>query len=184
MLLVAILAFTSFAQEHMTFKGIELNGTASAMAKKLEGQGFSKYEALKDVEVLSGKFTGQDVFLGIYSTPVSKVVCRVAVIYVNCMLADSWMVLSDQYESLKEMLTKKYGSPDEVIEEFKSPYSVQNSPLQAFKFEKATYKTRYKTENGGITLSISGFKSYITVILLYWDKQNEDLMEAELESDL
>ena len=170
------------AQGHMTFKGIEINGSLQDVAKQLESKGFTKVSIEKDVASFVGTFTGQNVLIGAYATPISKTVSRIAVIYPEG--GDSWTILSNQYEGLKERLTSKYGEPDEVTEKFDYPYSTSSYPLLAFEMEKALYRTRFKTENGGVTLSIIHYQTATAVCLLYWDKENEAKMDAELEDEL
>lgn len=178
----AMSALFVMAEGHMTFKGVEINGSVSSVVKQLEEKEFTKISEEKGMAMMYGKFTGQDVGLGIYATPVSKTVSRIGVIYPN--ESDTWTLVSSQYEGLKERLTKKYGEPTEVIEKFQYPYSENSHPLIAFKLEKAEYKTRFEAENGGVTLSILYNQGQTVVVLLYWDKENEAKMESELEDEL
>ena len=183
-ILAALIAVTTLAnaQGHMTFKGVEINGKAADVVKQLENKGFEKVSQENGVSLLTGTFTGQQVIVGVISTPISKTVSRIAVMYPTG--GDSWTIVSNQYEGLKERLTNKYGEPDEVIEKFETPYSPTSFPLQAFQLEKATYRTRFKSENGGVTLSILHYKTETVVCLLYWDKENEAKMAAEVEDEL
>ena len=62
LLTIFVLLFTvgSFAQEHMTFKGVEIDGTPDEMVEKLSKVGF-KYEGLSEEEgiyYMKGKFAG------------------------------------------------------------------------------------------------------------------------------
>lgn len=179
--LIAVAALAS-AQGHMTFKGVEINGKAADVVRQLENKGFTRAPQENGVSLLTGTFTGQPVIVGVVTTPISKTVSRIAVTYPES--GSSWTLLSNQYEGLKERLTSKYGEPDEVIEKFEIPYSPTSYPLQAFQLEKATYKARFTTENGGVTLSILQFITTPAVCLLYWDKENEAKMDAELEDEL
>ena len=181
LILMTVALFVN-AQGHMTFKGIEIDGTVPEMVKKLEGKGYTKLPQMGEVTMLTGTFTGQDVMLGLYTTPVTKTVYGIMVIYMDN--ADSWALLSGKYEGLKERLTSKYGEPDEVIEKFDWPYSQSSSPLYALRNEHATYKTRFKTDNGGVTLSIIPNQSVLTVGLFYWDKENFAKNSAEVEDEL
>ena len=182
LLVASFVMLNVMAEGHMKFKGVEIDGQLPVVVKQLEKQGFITVSADKDLATLAGTFTGQNVIIGVYATPISKTVNRIAVIYPE--IGDSWIILSGQYEGLKERLTNKYGEPSEVIEKFEFPYSPTNHPLMAFELEKATYKTRFLTDNGGVTLSIFHYQSTTVVCLLYWDKENEDKLSAEMEDDL
>ena len=178
----ALMTVSVMAEGHMKFKGIEITGKLPDIVKQLTDKGYTKVSQDKDYVAMYGSFTGQNVVLAVYATPISKTVSRIAVIYPEG--GDSWTILSNQYEGLKERLTNKYGEPSEVLEKFESPYSPTSLPLMAFELEKATYKTRFRTENGGVTLSIIHYQTTTAVCLVYWDKENEDKMTAELEDEL
>lgn len=175
-------ALLIMAEGHMTFKGVEIDGKLPDVVKQLEGKGYTKVSMENGIAMMLGTFTGQSVMLGVYTTPVTKTVSRITVIYPEG--ENSWTILSNQYEGLKERLTNKYGEPDEVIEKFDYPYSITNHPLMAFELEKATYRTHFKSGNGGVTLSIIHYQMVTAVCLLYWDKENEAKMNAELEDEL
>lgn len=182
-LLAASLAMLNMmAEGHMKFKGIEIDGKLPIVVKQLEEKGYTKVSEDQEYVALYGTFTGQNVIIGVYATPISRTVNRIAVIYLEN--GDSWTILSGQYEGLKERLTNKYGEPSEVIEKFEYPYSPTESPLLAFGTDKATYKTRFITDNGGVTLSIIHYQMTTVVCLLYWDKANEDKLTAEMEDEL
>lgn len=181
-LAAALVSVSVLAEGHMKFKGVEITGKLPEVVKQLTDKGYTKVSQDKDYVAMYGSFTGQNVVLGVYATPISKTVSRIAVIYPEG--GDSWTILSNQYEGLKERLTNKYGEPSEVIEKFEYPYSPTSHPLMAFELEKATYKTRFLTDNGGVTLSIIHYQMTTAVCLLYWDKENEDIMTAELEDEL
>lgn len=181
-LFAVLLTASVMADGHMKFKGIEIDGKLPVVVKQLEEKGYVKVSEDKEYVALYGTFTGQNAVIGVYATPISKTVSRIAVIYPES--GESWMILSGQYEGLKDRLTNKYGEPSEVIENFEYPYSPTEYPLQAFQLEKATYKTRFITENGGVTLSIIHYQMTTAVCLIYWDKTNEDKLSAEMEDEL
>ena len=178
----ALMTVSVMAEGHMKFKGVEITGKLPDIVKQLTDKGYTKVSQDKDYVAMYGSFTGQNVVLGVYATPISKTVSRIAVLYPEG--GDSWTILSNQYEGLKERLTNKYGEPSEVLEKFEYPYSPTSHPLLAFELEKATYRTRFLTENGGVTLSIIHYQMTTAVCLLYWDKENEDKMTAEMEDEL
>ena len=68
--LVAIIF--AYAEGHMTFKGIEIDGDLPSFVAKLEAQGFIKQSAGEDYATMTGSFTAEDVKLYIHATPISK----------------------------------------------------------------------------------------------------------------
>lgn len=182
--LLCFLSLSIFANaEHMKFKGVEINGSMKSFVKQMEEKGFTKVSD-EGIGMMIGKFTGQDVALGIYETPMSKQVSRVMVMYYGALINESWDIISNQYHTLKGNLTEKYGKPTDVIEKFEYPYSEKDHPLFAFKQEKAEYKTRFEAPNGGVTLMIIQNQGHVCTAILYWDKENEDKWATEVQDDL
>lgn len=175
------LALSMTAQDHMKFKGLEITGPLSDFGKQLTSQGFTYAISQNNGDVYYGKFTGQDVLLALCSTPVSHTLYSVIVLYPGQSL---WPSLKEQYMTMKELLNAKYGDPSEVTEQFEGGYSEDFEPLVAFAQEKAIYRTRYKTENGGITLSIARTNGVNGVVVNYWDEQGYKLNEQEVMEDL
>ena len=175
--LIVVAALAS-AQGHMTYDGIELNGKIENVVRQLGKKGYTLVSQKDGVVMMAGTFMEQPVMLAPIYTPIAKTVYRIAVMYPDDK--NSWPLLSNRYADLKARLIREYGEPDEVIEQFDSPYSAQNDPLKAFELKKATYKTSFKTKNGSVTLNISSYSAGIVVNLIYTDKKNEAKLEAEM----
>lgn len=175
------LALSMTAQEHMKFKGMEITGTSSDFGKQLISQGFTFVQSQNIGDIYVGQFTGQEVLLTLCSTPVSHTLYSVVVIYEGQPL---WPSLKEQYMTMKEKLKTKYGKPSDVTEKFVDGFGEDMLPLLAIERQKAIYRTRYKTENGGITLSIGRLEGQNMVIVNYWDEQGHKLNEQEIMEDL
>lgn len=85
------------------------------------------------------------------------------------------------------MLTEKYGSPANCVEEFQMR-GVENDDfmkLQALQLNRCTYCTVFSTVKGDIELKINcldGLDAYVS--LRYFDKINTDAARAEAMDDL
>lgn len=85
---------------------------------------------------------------------------------------DTWLSLSSNYFSLKEMLTEKYGKPSDSVEEFVgSAPGDNNTRIYEVKSDRCNYYSTYETEKGSIQLSIEhdGARR-CAVQLVYCDK--------------
>ncbi len=89
-----------FAQNaHITFMGVEVNGTQSTVEQRLTKKGFSK---TKD-DLYKGTFSGYDVKLKLSKTVKSKVIYSITV-----MFGDK--VTREELAELSTSLNEKYGS--------------------------------------------------------------------------
>ena len=64
----------SYAQtEHLTFKGLPIDGSKQEFVKELQRQGY----VYVDDDILSGTFIGRDSYVFIYDTPITNTVWQV-----------------------------------------------------------------------------------------------------------
>ena len=169
-----LLQFTFAQSTHMTFKGIEIDGTRSEFSAKLVQDGFNILSQNEDAVILIGKFAGEDVTVAVLSTQ-DGTVWKVGVFFEE---TDSWMKLKYDYENFKKALTNKYGK-GRSYEFFKEPYYEGDGyEMAALKMEKCVYSTFYDTENGSISLELSKFKH---VTITYEDKINTEKKNQKKE---
>lgn len=165
------------AEGHMMFKGIEIDGDLESFKSQLEKQGFSGVVQDRG-GVMTGSFTGEDVMLVFYATPITKLVYSVLVMYES---QSQWSILENKYNSLVGSLKKKYGEPKESIWDVDE----NSDPRHELIMDRATIVTHFGCENGGISIGIDNIPEYgVAVYIIYWDKENDALKEAEEESDL
>ena len=184
-LLIGFTAITCFAQEHLTFKGIPIDGSLSKFAGELRLKGF-KY---------SGETQGYPFFKGSFAGMKD---CLVIVLYddngVYEVLASSngyssWDVVKAQYNKLKEALGDKYYVIN-CIEEFEDPYSEGDGmEYWALKENKCHWGTNYMNFVGTISMNIGVIASNNFFInIMYSDIENSNKAKAsidkEIESDL
>ena len=188
LLMVSLISLTLNAQiesPHLTFKGVPIDGTLNGYVQKMKQKGFDYIGTENGVALLKGDFAAyKGCTIGVATLKQKDLVSRITVIFPDCK---TWGTLSDNYYTLKEMLTEKYGTPADVIEEFQgySDPTDDNSRLYEVKFDRCKYVTNYKTPKGSIQLSIghnSVTSCYVT--LSYFDKLNGDIIRANAMDDL
>lgn len=187
--LLMVLMSSSFAQssEHLKFKGVPIDGTLNEYVNKMKQAGFY-YEATEDgIALLSGEFAGySDCIVGVKTLQKLNLVHEIVVLFPS---QDKWAGLNYDYERLKTMLTKKYGEPDECIERFNAPSYMtmdDNAKMYQVKSNNCEYYSKYDTNNGSISLTISndGYEFGCRVKLFYTDKTNSAIFDDAVMEDL
>ena len=185
---VLVVTLVSFAQndtEHLTFKGVPIDGTLSEYVKKMKSAGFEYLEGGIDYAVLQGDFAGfKDCNVLIYTLDAINVVSKICVLFPECNV---WSSLEQNYNLLKSMLSQKYGVPTEVVEQFQnSPVpKTNNDKLFELSMDRCTWYTLYETPKGDIKLSLQkGDYGKYFVSLMYYDKINTDAVRSSAIDDL
>lgn len=170
---------------HLTFKGVPIDGTRSEFVQKLKQKGFTLIGTEDGATLLKGDFSCfKGCLIGVTTLQKKDLVNKIAVILPG---QETWQLLSKNYFDLKDMLTEKYGKPDDVIEEFQGYFEPEsdNSKMHAVKMGDCKYITTFKTPKGTIQLTIQHFEySKDTVALLYFDKINTETVMADAMDDL
>lgn len=188
-LFLAFIVFaTAFAQkesEHLTFKGVPIDGTLNEYVSKMKQAGFTYIGTEDGTAVLQGDFAGfKGCTVGVSTLKSANKVNTIGVIFPE---QDDWASLENNYKHLKSMLTEKYGKPSECVEEFQGYGTPQtdNVKMHKLRMDECTWYTTYTTPKGDIQLSIdnqSVMKCY--VLLRYFDKINTDAVKAQAMDDL
>ena len=186
-ILAIMLSVTAFAQtsgEHLTFKGVPIDGTLSQFVTNMKAAGF-KSEGIKEgTAILSGDFAGYKGCYVIVSTLKDKdLVSTIGVVFPEQF---TWSALEGSYLKLKEMLTTKYGKPDKDVKEFQNlTPSDDFYRLHALKMDCCNYQALFSTEKGDILLRLM-HDDYLKchVLLAYYDKMNGLEVEAAAMDDL
>ena len=156
-----MLAFTTSAQEHLTFKGVPIDGQLNSFGKKLEKQGFSKDSFSDCYNYLKGDLGGYNCNLLISSTMQTETAYKVQA---DLQTYDH----SQAYDELKQTLDVKYGE-------------VETSTTWEF-FNRIVHikQSIYKIPQGQIVLSLY---NYIfgndRICLVYTDEINGKLAKQE-----
>lgn len=184
-LYITLASFAQDGNEHLTFKGVPIDGTLNSFVAQLKQKGFTHIGTNDGVAMLSGDFAAyKNCTIGAVSLKERDLVCKVAVIFPS---RDTWSSLETNYQSLKQMLTKKYGEPSDCVETFQS-YSQprdDNSKMHELKMDRCKFYTIFETEKGSIELQISHQSvSECYVVLSYYDAVNQQAIMSDAMDDL
>jgi len=186
-----VLTITSIAQnntdknEHLTFKGVPIDGTLNEYVNKMKNSGFTLIGIEDGLAMLEGDFAGyKNCIIGVSTLKGFDLVNKIAVIFPE---KETWSSLSSNYYNLKELLTEKYGEPSENIEKFDTYSEPSDDEDRMFEVQSdnCKYYTTFELENGGIQVSIDhqGFSSCF-VKLIYFDKINSEKIRQKAIDDL
>lgn len=153
------------------FKGIEITGTVDQFGAKLTSQGF-KFIGKQDYgSVFMGRFAGMDdCWLILVPVENSNDIASVAVL-IGLKLSEyevysyeTWEQLLRDYNDLKDLLTEKYGQPNESNEGFSKDAYTSTSYLKLHSVKEG--QCEYYTKWGGddvdkmvVKLGITGGKN-------------------------
>lgn len=171
--------------QHLTFKGVPINGTLNEYVSKMTKSGFTHEGTEKGVAILTGDFAAyKNCIVAVATLKQRDLVNKITVIFPE---SDTWSTLSSNYYNLKGLLTEKYGEPADIVEKFDSRIEPKddNSKMYDVRFDNCKYFTTYKTEKGSIQLAIdhdSSLKCFVR--LSYSDKINGDKIRQEALKDL
>lgn len=186
-LILSVTAILTFAQtsEHLSFKGVPIDGTLNEYVSEMKRAGFSRIRTEDGVSILKGDFAGyKNCFISVATLKQKDLVNTITVMFPE---RSTWSALAANYFNLKELLTEKYGKPTEIVEKFDT-YSEprdDNSKMHEVIMNKCKYYTSFELENGTIQLSIEyggllkGF-----VMLSYFDKINSEIIRQGALDDL
>lgn len=185
--LMMLAALTATAQTgHLTFKGVPIDGSLTSFVGKLKQKGFSQITTSEGVTILKGDFAAYKGCTIAAVSDESGNVYRVGVIFPD---QDTWVRLHNNYATLKELLTQKYGNPENVVEEFQSSFRNReiddNTKMHYVKFDQCRYISSFSTEQGNIELRIDHNESLdCYVVLIYEDASNSNKVRSSAIDDL
>lgn len=167
------------AQEHLSFKGIPIEGSMKVFCQKLKNKGFTLTGHEENIAIFSGDFTGRKATVGVYATDDGKNVHSVVVI---SEVSGEWNTLVNTYDYYKALYTRKYGEPS-ACREFNPSLRDSNILLMHELGQgTVTYASTWDITGGIIELSIgnAGYSNGV-VTIRYVDAQNA---EAKIQNDL
>lgn len=120
LLLFAIVTLSTFAQttsEHLTFKGVPIDGTLTEFVSKLKQKGLTHIGTEDGTAILKGDFAAyKNCTVAAIALKQKNLVAKVGVMFPSL---ETWSSLSNNYFSLKEMLTKSMVSQKFVLKNFR-----------------------------------------------------------------
>ena len=168
------------AQEHLSFKGIPIEGSMTEFCQKLKAKGFTSIGRENNLTLFSGDFTGRKATVGVTATDDGKNVFAVIVLFDP---SGEWNALVNTYDYYKDLYTRKYGKPT-ISKENNPARSDSNTALMAEVHQgTVVYGSAWEVTGGDIQLSIeksSGIYEGM-VMIRYRDSQN---VEAKIQNDL
>jgi hypothetical protein len=188
-LLFIATALGSFAQskpdssKHLSFKGVPINGTLADYVAKMKKSGFTHKGTKDGVAMLEGEYASyKNCIVGVSTLKQKDLVDRIVVLFPN---RETWSALSSNYSNLKELLTEKYGTPSENVEEFSTSVDDDGTKLIQAQMGSCNYLTTYVTDKGTIQLKIEhDGEMHCFVKLAYFDKINGEAVKKQALDDL
>ncbi len=170
---------------HLIFNNVPINGTLKSYIAQMEKKGFkingwANLTKEEEQEIKSKAYKdGKAEMIGDFADFKR---CRLYVetltnkdlvykIRVEFEYTSEWKELKENYSHLKQLLTKKYGTPASCTERIKYEYSFDTRP--SFDPGYSTFNTLFKTDKGDITLFID---TNHRLTLEYLDKKNSKLI--------
>lgn len=169
LLCCAIISSITFAQtesEHLTFKGIPIDGSLDSFVQKLKTQNLTYIGKENGVAIFMGEFAAyKDCTIGIVSLKQKDLVCKAAVTFPSC---ETWSSLSDNYFTIKDMLSQKYGEPAVCVEEFQSyePMMIEQECI-LLNLTGANIKPHLKPPKGAFNYLFP--TKVMKIVLSYWN---------------
>lgn len=141
--------------KHLSFRGIEIEGSASIMCEKLKRLGYHSEEKTEFGCVLEGDFAGiSNCDIVIIE---SEYIGEVRKINVFTPKYNQWYSLKEEYFKFKQMYIRKYGDGYNVksYEFFSSPYDEgDGDEMTALYHDKCTFSTYIDLAEGIIFIGI------------------------------
>lgn len=182
LLLVALsLSLAVTAQEHLSFKGIPIEGNISTFCQKLQQKGFNPTGQKDNMRLFRGDFTGCMTTVGVTAANNGQEVFSVSVFFDK---SESWNTLIDTYNHYKSLYATKYGAPKECIENNPSRNNANVFLMRALNQGQVQYTSFFEAPGGQIQISIEnciGVKYEGFVLIRYRDAQN---IQSKLREDL
>lgn len=169
------------AQEHLSFKGIPIEGSITEFCKKLKNKGFTSIGHENNISMFSGDFTGRESTVAVASTDDGENVFGVVVFFDT---SEEWNTLVDTYDYYKELYTRKYGKPTKSKEKNPSRSDSNISLMSEVYQGTVVWASAWEVTGGDIELSIEKAEGigYVGMVMIrYRDAQN---VEAKIQRDL
>lgn len=177
--------FSIMAQEHLSFKGIPIQGSLTEFCKKLEAKGFKDLnsEENQNTKILTGIFAGYEATVCVYATENKQNVHSVAVFFEP---NEQWKILESLYSSFKELYTNKYGRPFGSTEESNARSESNTSQMLSLMQGTTNYSTIWDVAGGNIFLTImkSPIGAAVVVAISYMDSQNSNINHQNALDDI
>lgn len=180
LLFITCASISAIAQEHLSFKGIPIEGSITTFCQKLKAKGLVQVHSENNIRLFTGDFTGRDATIGVVADQTGKNVFSVVVIFQK---SGEWNTLVNTYDYYKELYTEKYGNPSFSRENNPSRSNDNISLMYEVHQGTVVYGSVFNAPGGTIELSIDNADGVYQgqVIIRYKDTLN---IEGKRQSDL
>jgi hypothetical protein len=177
------LSAQSAENQHLLFKGVPIDGTLSEYVEKMKLNGFTLLDSTNYGAMFNGEFANyQNCKIGVGTSNKKDLVSTVFVMFPE---REEWNDLYGDYNRLKQMLSEKYGIPNESKEKWENDYEPSLAfRMSAIKRGECNFTTTFVKPNGKIQLRIEHQDATCFVFLGYFDKINGEIMKAKAIDDL
>ena len=178
--LIALISYAQSNSEHLTFKGIPIEGSMTEFCQKLKAKGFKSVGKENNLALFIGDFTGRNATICVTATDDGKSVFAVTVLFDP---SGEWNTLVNTYSYYKDLYTRKYGDPT-VSQEKNPAHSDSNIALMAEVYQgTVVWGSIWEVTGGDIELLIEKTsKIYEGMVMIrYRDSQN---VETKIQKDL
>ena len=183
-LLLLAVSLSTFAEDHMKFMGIPINGQLSTFCQALEKKNFKVVKMYNNAAIYEGLFTGRLAYIWVETTPKTRIVSGVSVLYKD---NNKWNTMESNYEDVKEQLSIKYGAAVDSTEigDVTSDYFIKSS-IEEGDVERYAL---FETELGIIVVGVGVFSPFDVsekafTYVAYVDKANRAKAKQEEFDDL
>ena len=181
--LLAMMSLSTWAEGHLKFKGVEIDGTPIAFARKLQQKGFTgSLTPERNSIMLEGAFAGYtDCFVYIpteYDFAIGVVV--------SFPELKDWESFYANYTNIKDMLIRKYGQPETDVYEWQG-FKPDTDYWRWYKLgdKELDLETQFTLDNGFIVLSYTiSDESSVYITLNYYDAANIEKAKQSAIEDL
>lgn len=148
------------AQE-LAFKGILFSVGSDKFLTELQSKGFKLIDSDKNeyctIYTLKGNFAGKSDCEIYINTSLDNRVGKLSVYFPEKV---EWYSLKNEYFSLKDIFTEKYGKPSGTHQTFFSPYYEGDGyEMQAVRLDKIYYMSEWKIGDDYVYIEITKYKS-------------------------
>lgn len=173
-------------EEHLSFKGVPINGTLKQYKDAMVKKGFVYEGSEEGLALLSGDFAGyKNCIVGVSTLKNCDVVSNISVLFPK---RETWSSLIRDYENLKSLLIEKYGEPAKTTERFTTriPSDDDYFKMSALHSGEIEWYTLFSTDLGDIELSIETgrYTNEAMVRLSYYDAVNSETVKQSALDDL
>lgn len=168
------------AQEHLSFKGIPIQGSMVEFCQKLKAKGLKQIDYEEKVALFAGDFTGRNATIAVTASDDGENVYGVVVLFDP---SEEWNALVDTYDYYKDLYIRKYNTPSKIKEKNPSRNDSNISLMAEVHQGTVEYYSVWEVTGGIIQLSIEKASGVYEgmVIIRYQDAQN---VEAKIQKDL